>query len=184
VYTSSLAAGRPRAEIRDFRYFSPERGAEIVYDADFSPMYDQGGAILGALCLLRETTERHRIEEMLRQSQKMEAVAQLTGGVAHDFNNLLTAVVGCLDMILLGAEDERICSLARTALRSATRGVRLTQQLLAFARRQALRPVVADLNALLAEIEMLLRRATGETIDIVMDYAPDLSRSEGRSGSG
>jgi signal transduction histidine kinase len=88
-----------RAEIREFRFFSTARDGEVVYDADFTPLYDQAGTLIGAVCILRETTDRLRMEQMLRQSQKMEAVAQLIGGVAHDFNNLLTAVIGCLDMI-------------------------------------------------------------------------------------
>ena len=170
-------AGRT-TELRGRRDFSPVRHVEIVYDAYHTPLYDQAGAIVGAICMVRDTSEHHRMEEMLRQSQKLEAVAQLTGGVAHDFNNLLTAVVGCLDMILLASKDGRIASLAETALRSAQRGSRLTQQLLAFARTQALRPVAADLNALLGEFEVLLHRAVGETIEIEIDRAPDLARCE------
>ncbi len=163
-----------RAEMRDYRFFSETRRAEIIYDADFTPLYDQRGSIIGAICILRETTERHRMEHL----SKLETVAQLTGGVAHDFNNLLTAAMGCLEMILRGGKSERIASLAEMALRSLNRGVQLTQQLLAFARRQTLRPVSADLNALLTEIEVLIRRAVGETIDVVIDVAPELPRCE------
>lgn len=170
-------AGR-RSEMRDRRYSSPVRGREIIYDADFAPLHDQTGAIIGAVGIVRDTTERHRIEERLRQSQKLEAVAQLTGGVAHDFNNLLTAVIGCLDTIVREGQNERIASLAGTALRSANRGARLVRQLLAFARSQALQPVSADLNALLAEIDVLLRRAVGETVEIAIAGAPDLWRCE------
>ena len=109
---------------------------------------------------------------------KLETVAQLTGGVAHDFNNLLTAAMGCLEMILRDGKSGRITSLAEMALRSLNWGAQLTQQLLAFARRQTLRPVSADLNALLTEIEVLIRRAVGETIDVVIDVAPGLPRCE------
>lgn len=163
-------AGR-RAELREFRFFSTARDAEVVYDADFTPLYDEAGTLIGAVCMLRETTERLRMEQMLRQSQKMEAVAQLTGGVAHDFNNLLTAVIGCLDLILREKNSQRVAALAQAALRSADRGARLTQQLLAFARRQALRPVIADLNALLADIAEILRRAAGDSVDLTIEYA-------------
>ena len=166
-------AGR-HAEIRDYRFFSDARGAEIIYDADFTPLYDQRGAIIGAICILHETTERHRIEHLA----KLETVAQLTGGVAHDFNNLLTAAMGCLDMIHAAPRSERVGALAATALRSINRGARLTQQLLAFARRQALRPVSADLNALLGEIEVLIQRALGETIEVAIETAPGLPRIE------
>ena len=163
-----------RAEIRDYRFFSQFRGAEIIYDGDFTPLYDQLGAIIGAICILRETTERHRMEHLA----KLETVAQLTGGVAHDFNNLLTAAMGCLELILREDRSRRITSLAETAMRSVNRGAQLTQQLLAFARRQALRPVSADLNSLLSEIEVLIRRAAGESIDVVIHGAPDLPQCE------
>ncbi|HKS88761.1 MAG TPA: PAS domain-containing protein [Stellaceae bacterium] len=166
-------AGR-RGELRDFRFFSRPRAAEIIYDADFTPLYDRLGATVGAICILHETTERHRMEHL----SKLETVAQLTGGVAHDFNNLLTAAMGCLDMIMQTSGSQRITGLAEAALRSIDRGAQLTQQLLAFARRQALRPVAADLNALLREIEVLIRRAVGETIEVIVDGAPALSLCE------
>jgi PAS domain S-box-containing protein len=170
-------AGR-RTALRARRYSAPRRGVEIVYDADHAPLYDQARAIIGAVCIVRDTTERHRIEEMLRQSQKMEAVAQLTGGVAHDFNNLLTAVVGCLDLISAEVKDKRLRRLAQIALRSADRGARLTHQLLSYARQQELKSVTADLNDMLRGMEMLLRRAAGETIEMVIDCAPGLWRCE------
>ena len=163
-----------RAEMREYRFFSHARGAEIIYDADFTPLHDQLGSIIGAICILRETTERHRMEHLA----KLETVAQLTGGVAHDFNNLLTAATGSLELILREGEGPRITSLAETALRSITRGARLTQQLLAFARRQSLRPISADLNVLLYEIEALIRRAVGETIDVAIHAAPELPRCQ------
>ena len=170
-------AGR-RTELRGRRYFAPLRGMEIVYDADHAPLYDQVGSIIGAVCIVRETTERHRVEEMLRQAQKMEAIAQLSGGVAHDFNNLLTAVIGCLDMISADLKDERLLRLAGIALRAADRGSRLTRQLLSFARRQELKSVVADLNRMLGGMEMLLRRAAGDSVETVVDGAAGLWRCE------
>jgi PAS domain S-box-containing protein len=166
-------AGR-QAAMRNYRFFSSLRGVEILYDADFTPLHDQLGSIIGAICILRETTERHRMEHLA----KLETVAQLTGGVAHDFNNLLTAAMGCLELILREDQSRRVTSLAETALRSINRGGELTQQLLTFARRQALRPVPADLNALLKEIEVLIRRAVGETIDVVIDGPLDLQRCQ------
>ncbi|HTW54305.1 MAG TPA: PAS domain-containing protein [Stellaceae bacterium] len=159
-----------RAEMRDYHFFSTRRGVEIVYDADFMPLYGKDGSNIGAICILRETTERRRLEHLA----KLETVAQLTGGVAHDFNNLLTAAMGCLDMIRRDGTDARVTRLAGTALRSIDRGAQLTQQLLSFARRQALRPVAANLNDLLREIEVLVRRAMGETIAVVIDAAPEL----------
>src|SRR5215475_7984555 len=95
-------------------------------------------------------------------------------GVAHDFNNLLTAATGYLELILRESKNKRVTSFAETALRSINRGAQLTQQLLAFARRQALRPVSADLNALLTEIEVLIRCAVGETVAVAIEGACDL----------
>lgn len=167
-----------RAEIRDFRFFSTPRGVEVIYDADFAPLRDQEGLVIGAVCVLRETTDGRRVEEVLHRSQKLEAVAQLTGGVAHDFNNLLTSVVGCLELIKHEQLPGRVRQLMETALRSADRGAQLVQQLLAFAGRQTLRAVSLDLNNLLEELEVLLRHAAGEGIQIIIEGEPDLWRSE------
>ncbi|MBA4000253.1 PAS domain S-box protein [Brevundimonas sp.] len=110
--------------------------------------------------------EKARAEQDLMHAQRMEAVGRLTGGVAHDFNNLLTVVIGALDMILKSPDDAaRRQKMGEAALAAARRGERLTHQLLAFSRRQALRPEPCDLNALVRESEPLLRRALGEAID-------------------
>ncbi|HEV2098628.1 MAG TPA: PAS domain-containing protein, partial [Stellaceae bacterium] len=160
-----------RAEIRDFRFFSRARGAEVIYDADFTPLYSRSAVIVGAICMLHETTDRRHMEEMLRQSQKLEAMAQLTGGVAHDFNNLLTAVIGCLDLIAYRVDSPPTTKLVETARRSALRGAQLVQQLLAFARRQSLHAVSVDIGSLLREIEVLLRNVAGDAINLVFTPA-------------
>jgi PAS domain S-box-containing protein len=165
-----------RAEMRDFRFFCTARGVEVTYDADFAPLRGLDGAIVGAVCIVREITDRRRFEEMLRQSQKLEAMTHLTGGVAHEFNNLLTSVVGCLDLLMREQISARAGRLVETAQRSADHGGILIQQLLAFARRQTLHEVSADIHSLLAEIEVLLRHAVGETIEIVIEGSPDLWR--------
>ena len=113
--------------------------------------------------------EKARAEQDLMHAQRMEAVGRLTGGVAHDFNNLLTVVIGALDMILKSPDDAaRRQKMGEAALAAARRGERLTHQLLAFSRRQALRPEPCDLNALVRESEPLLRRAVGEAVDFRM----------------
>jgi CheY-like chemotaxis protein len=105
----------------------------------------------------------------------MEAIGQMTGGVAHDFNNLLTVVVGSLAMIERSAHDpKRVSRFATTALAAANRGARLTQQLLAFARKQALRPQTVNANRLLHEFTRLIRRAVTEAIEIHHDTDPTL----------
>ncbi len=109
--------------------------------------------------------EKAKAEADLMHAQRMEAVGRLTGGVAHDFNNLLTVVIGALDLILKSPEDAaRRLKLGEAALSAARRGERLTHQLLAFSRRQALRPEAIDINALIRESDPLLRRAVGEAV--------------------
>jgi PAS domain S-box-containing protein len=116
-------------------------------------------------------------EEALRQSQKMEAVGQLTGGIAHDFNNLLTGIVGSLDLLQTRLDQGRTENVARyinAAMTSANRAAALTHRLLAFARRQPLIPKSVDANALVVSLEDLLRRTIGETIDLDIAAASGL----------
>lgn len=115
-------------------------------------------------------TERDEAQAALMQSQKLEAVGQLTGGVAHDFNNLLTVVIGALDIIQRHPDDEkRRTRMVDAALTAARRGERLTQQLLAFSRRQPLRPEVIEVDGLLTESQDLMRRAVGESYRFDID---------------
>jgi PAS domain S-box-containing protein len=116
-------------------------------------------------------------EEALRQSQKMEAVGQLTGGIAHDFNNLLTGIVGSLDLMRTRLAQGRIENVTRyidAAMTSANRAAALTHRLLAFARRQPLIPKSIDANTLVMSLEDLLRRTIGERLDLEIAAAPDL----------
>jgi PAS domain S-box-containing protein len=116
-------------------------------------------------------------EEALRQSQKMEAVGQLTGGIAHDFNNLLTGIVGSLDLLQTRLNQGRTDNVARyinAAMTSANRAAALTHRLLAFARRQPLIPKGVEVNQLVVSLEDLLRRTMGETIDLEITAADDL----------
>jgi PAS domain S-box-containing protein len=116
-------------------------------------------------------------EEALRQSQKMEAVGQLTGGIAHDFNNLLTGIVGSLDLLQTRLNQGRPDNFARyinAAMTSANRAAALTHRLLAFARRQPLIPKGVDANALVVSLEDLLRRTIGETIDLEIAASNEL----------
>ena len=113
-----------------------------------------------------EIAERQQAEDALRQAQKMEAVGQLTGGIAHDFNNLLAVITGSLELIGNAvAGNERLARMVATAQRGAARGAQVTAQLLAFARRQALRPETRPINELIAEFDVLAGRITGEAIE-------------------
>jgi PAS domain S-box-containing protein len=115
----------------------------------------------------RDLTEREAMEERLRQSQKMEAVGQLTGGVAHDFNNLLTAVIGNIELLTPRlANDPTASRYLAAAHRAADNGAKLTEQLLAFSRRQHLQPRAVDLNAVVDGMRDLLTRTIGTTIRV------------------
>jgi len=118
--------------------------------------------------VLERTEELRRNEEALRQSQKMEAVGQLTGGIAHDFNNLLQVIIGNLEALQrnLPAESPRLQRAANNAMAGAERAASLTQRLLAFSRRQPLNPRQVDPNALVGSMSDLLHRTLGETISV------------------
>lgn len=115
-----------------------------------------------------EMVEREQAEAALHQTQKMEAIGQMTGGIAHDFNNLLTAVLGNIELALRRTEDERTRHLLSGAAQAAERGAKLTHQLLAFSRKQQLRLEAVDLNALVSNMGDLLFRTIGATIRIDM----------------
>jgi two-component system, NtrC family, sensor kinase len=124
--------------------------------------------------LRREMNRRAQAEAELRQAQKMEALGQLTGGVAHDFNNLLTVLQGSLEMLSGRQRSEQLQARVDAALRTVERGERLTEQLLAFARRQPLARATIDLNAQLRRMTELLARTVGSGIAIHTDLAADL----------
>ena len=121
-----------------------------------------------------EVAERRQAEDALRQAQKMEAVGQLTGGVAHDFNNLLLVIMGNLELLGRALDgDDRLSRLVATAHKGATRGAQLTSQLLAFARRQTLRPERRMINEMIREFDVLTTRMLGESVavEFVLDAA-------------
>jgi PAS domain S-box-containing protein len=122
--------------------------------------------IIGVGLIAIDVTEQRRVEEQLRQAQKMEAIGNLTGGMAHDFNNLLGVIIGNLDMLRDQLDEPDTKELAMEALNAALRGADLTQSLLAFARRQPLRPRAIEVNALVGATVKLLSRLLGENIEI------------------
>ncbi len=121
----------------------------------------------------RDVSERARLVEQLNSAQKMEAIGRLAGGVAHDFNNLLTAIIGYCDFSLLDMEDtDTVRKNLEEIRRAGGRATALTQQLLAFSRRQALQPKVLELNRLVANVEKLLQRLLGEDIALETRLSP------------
>jgi PAS domain S-box-containing protein len=164
-------AGKFEAEGWRVRKDGSRFWASVVIDA----LYDDDGNLIGFAKITRDVTERRQTEQALEQtraalaqSQKMEAVGQLTGGIAHDFNNLLAAILGSLELLereltQLSARAHRYVSVMRHA---AERGANLTSRLLAFSRKQALAPQQTDLNKLVRNMSELLRSSLGDHIEI------------------
>ena len=147
-----------------------------VLDVSIQPVRTASVEIDFLLFEARDISELKQAQDQLRQSQKMEALGQLTGGIAHDFNNLLTVIVGGLDLIGKKLEDERLLRHARNALAAAERGARLTGQLLAFSRVQRLEVKPTYVAPLIEEIRPLLRNVLGPGIqkkfDLDTHYVP------------
>jgi PAS domain S-box-containing protein len=148
-------------------------GREVPVEIGLNPIeLDEGAMVLAAIV---DITERKHRDTLLRQSQKMEAVGQLTGGVAHDFNNLLAVILGNLELADDQLPDDSpLKPLIQQAIESVDRGASLTQRLLAYARQQPLDPKVLDIHNLVSNITELLRRSLGETIRIQAVLPKDL----------
>ncbi len=140
-----------------------------------TPLTDDTGALVGGISVLRDVTQQRQLEVQLLQSQKMEAIGQLAGGVAHDFNNLLAVIMGYGELLLGDfSEDDPKGNDVAEVLAAARRGVSLTRQLLAFSRQQMIQPSVLDLNEIVFGIEKMLRRIIGEHIRLSTKLAGTL----------
>ncbi|HVX71668.1 MAG: PAS domain S-box protein [Devosia sp.] len=154
--------------------------AHVIIDV----IRDEEGHTIGFAKVTRDLTERReaalslaQTKEELLQSQKMEAIGRLTGGVAHDFNNLLMAITGSLELLRKRIpDDQRLIRLIDNAMQGARRGASLTQRMLAFARRQELRPDLVDVAGLVSSMTELLARSLGPTIEIETYTVGPLSR--------
>jgi PAS domain S-box-containing protein len=156
----------------EYRIIRPDGSIRHVY-REWELIRDDAGKPLQLLGTIHDITERRRTEEQLRQAQKMEAIGNLTGGMAHDFNNLLGIIIGNLDLLRDRQHgDPDADELSREALDAALRGADLTQRLLAFARRQPLKPARTDVNELIVRIVKLLERTLGEEVQITLDLNP------------
>ena len=163
---SAVAAG---GTVRQEIAVNLPEGGWRRFDFTMRPLHDGAGSVVAIVPEAIEITEQHRAEEVLRQSQKMEAIGKLTGGIAHDFNNLLTGVIGNLDLMRARVREGRVTELDRyiiAALGAAERAAALTHRLLSFARQQTLDPKPTNLNRLVAAIEELVRRTVGPEIAV------------------
>jgi PAS domain S-box-containing protein len=171
IYRHVVATG----ETHHFRDVFNLNGELQHWDTTLVPLRNEEGEIVRLIGTSRNVTRQVVAEEALRQSQKMEAMGQLTGGVAHDFNNLLTPIVGALDLLQrkgLGGEREQ--RLVQGAAQSAERAKVLVQRLLAFARRQPLRAVAVDIPQLVEGMGDLIASTTGPQIAVKVKVADDL----------
>ena len=144
-----------------------KNGSIIWMEQHHSLVHDPAGTLVAVECIARDVTERKNLEEQFRQSQKMEAIGRLAGGVAHDFNNLLTVITGysANSLSVLRPEEELYEGIQEIS-KAADRAAALTRQLLAFSRRQVLQPQVFDLNEVVADMDRMLRRVLGEDVEL------------------
>ena len=150
-------------------------GSLFAATASASAVHDSNGRLIGSVGVIADASERRQLEEQLRQSQKMEAVGRLAGGVAHDFNNLLTVIKASTDFLLqdTDATDPRREDVRHIA-DASERAAALTRQLLAFSRKQILRPSVTNLNTVVTNLQPMLTRLLGEDLKIETALAPAL----------
>ncbi len=152
-------------------------GRTIVCEWFNTPLFNQDGTFQGVLSLAQDVTGRRVLEEQFRQSQKMDAIGRLAGGVAHDFNNLLTIINGYADILVESTPPTSAAHSSAVEIRDAgERATRLTAQLLAFSRKSIVVPSVLDLNAVVTQSTMLLRRLIGEDILLAADLEAELPR--------
>jgi PAS domain S-box-containing protein len=157
--------------------FTNKKKDGSLYEAEgtVSPIYDAAGKIAGYVAAIHDVTERLRMEDDLRQAQKMEGIGRLAGGVAHDFNNLLTVISGYSGLLETRLTDKDNCQVYVAEIKKAAdRAAGLTRQLLAFSRKQLTRPKPLDLNVLVGEMHHILQRLVGEDIEVSIAAEPAL----------
>ncbi len=157
------------AETMDMEFLHKD-GSPIPAILAVSPTFDDAGNFTGALGMITDMTERKQLEAQLRQSQKMEAVGRLAGGVAHDFNNLLTSIKGHVDLVLGEIpQDSPAWTDVNEIQKAADRAAALTHKLLAFSRRQMLQPVVLDIDTAVSEMAEMLERVIADRVEMIIE---------------
>jgi len=151
-------------------------GSSIDLAVYSAPLQAPGGRPLGVLAVIADRTERNRLEDRLRQSQKMEAVGKLAGGIAHDFNNLLTAITGYTDLLYLRLPGDIGKRELNEIRKASDRAASLTRQLLAFSRQQVLQPKVIDVNEVVGNLSGMLARLIGEDVELVASLDREVGR--------
>ncbi len=163
IYSSAFAEGAYNGEA-----FCPklkENGKWLLFTG--TPLKDQEGNIIGAIEILQDITNQKQTEAQLRQAQKMESVGRLAGGVAHDYNNALTAIMGYTELAMMDSDPSGpLHADLNQVLKAGRRAQDITRQLLAFARKQTIAPIVLDLNKNVESMLKMLRRLIGEDIDL------------------
>lgn len=170
--------------VKDFELIMKRKdGQKLIVLETATAVRDEAGAIVAYRGMLRDVTEQKQLEEQLRQSQKIEAIGRLAGGVAHDFNNLLTVIMGFSDRLLKGlGQDDPLHRNAVEIRKAAERAASLTHQLLAFSRRQILTPRILNLNTIIINLEGMLQRLIGEHIELITVLGPNLGRVKADPG--
>lgn len=153
-------------QLVEFEYNARFPAGDVFRRSFLVPLHGRDGRVDHVLLTSIDLTEMRRMEAQLRQAQKMEAIGQLTGGVAHDFNNLLTAILGNLELLQFQTRDPAQLRYVEAAMRAASRGGHLTQQLLAYARRQNLSPQAVNVNAVITGMTELLQRSLGGLVQV------------------
>ena len=171
---TAMLMGKHDTYRHEHRLYSKD-GEVVWVDSATALLRDADGKPQGAVSMAQNITRRRAVEEQLRQSQKIDAIGQLTAGIAHDFNNLLLGMLGYTELAQAEVDaDGQVAEYLRRIESSAQRAATLTGQLLAFGRRQALHPEPLELNALVSETVAMLRRVLGERIELVTALDPAL----------
>ncbi|MGP8330444.1 MAG: PAS domain S-box protein [Methanosarcinaceae archaeon] len=177
-----VMAGRKQVVIEE--NITDYRGREVWLETIKSPIFSESGEVVGTVGIARDVTERKRLEEQLRQAQKMKAVGTLAGGVAHDFNNLFTGIQGYTDLILMKLnEDDFLYHDVKEIQQSVKQATHLTRQLLLFSRRQPMTMTPLNINTTVRELVQLLNRRIGEDVSITIELAEELRTIEAEPGN-